>query len=366
MSFTRRLSTRLLFGNLLVLGAGGVAFSVTFRLLASEIFDDRIRRGGQGGLGGPGGPPGGSQGLLEAFGESVDLALLVSLAVGVIVAAMVAWFVAQRMSEPIDRIRETTRAIAEGHFGERVATAEVVELDALGQDVNQLAQKLEETELRRASLLSDVTHELRTPLSSIDGFVEGAVDGVFTTDEMYVAVTEETSRLLRLVEDLSLLSKTAERSLTLNMVPVILSAVARSTVEQLRPQYTEKAVAVEVVVNTDPEVFGDEVRIGQVVTNLLANALGHVGEGGVVQVVIDSDAETATIAVIDDGDGIRQEDLDHVFDRFFRGGGASGRSGTGLGLPVARGIAEAHGGSLAAASSGPGHGAAFTLSLPRG
>lgn len=358
MKFTRKLSTRLLLGNLVVLAAGGIAFSVTFRLLASEIFDDRIRRGG------PGGPAGGGQGLLEAFDDSVDIALLVSMTVGVVIAAAVAFFVARAMSKPIGRIRETTRAIAGGDYAQRVQPAEVIELDTLGQDVNRLAKTLEATEQRRAALLSDVTHELRTPLASIDGFVEGAADGVFATDEMYEAVTEETARLLHLVEDLSVLSKTAEHSLTLDIVPLRISEVMTAAIEQLRPQYAERSVTVEVDAVSDPEVPGDEDKLRQVIVNLLSNALGHVDGGGRVRVVLDATADAVTVAVVDDGEGIRPEDLDRVFDRFFRGSSAHKRSGSGLGLAVARGIAEAHGGSLTAASNGPGTGATFTLSLP--
>jgi histidine kinase len=230
--------------------------------------------------------------------------------------------------------------------------------------VNHLAQTLEETEQRRARLLSDVTHELRTPLTSIDGFVEGAVDGVFTTDEMYEAVTDETARLLRLVEDLSVLSKTAEHSLSLEVAPVHLSAVVAAAVDQLRPRYADRSINVEILNHADPEVTGDERRLTQVIANLLANALGHVDQGGTVQVVVDDDGGSAFVSVIDDGDGIRTEDLDRVFDRFFRGRNAEQRAGSGLGLSVAQGIADTHGGSLAASSDGPGHGATFTLSLP--
>ena len=352
--------------NLLVLAAGGLAFSVTFRLLASEIFDDRIRRG-QSGSGGPGGPAeisGTGQSLLDAFGESVDIALLVSLAVGVVAAGVVAWLVTQRMTRPIETIRSATRAIADGNFSHRVADADIVELDALGQDVNHLAQTLEDTEERRARLLSDVTHELRTPLASIDGFVEGAMDGVFSTEEMYVAVTDETTRLVRLVEDLSVLSKTAEHSLDLESTQVPLSAVAVAAADQLRPQYADRSVSMDVDTRSDPIVNGDERRLIQIVTNLLANALGHVDEGGTVRLVVGDDGSAASISVVDRGDGIRAEDVERVFDRFFRGSNARRRAGTGLGLSVARGIAEAHGGMLVATSDGPGLGATFTLTLP--
>jgi signal transduction histidine kinase len=166
------------------------------------------------------------------------------------------------------------------------------------------------------------------------------------------------------VEDLSVLSKTAEHSLTLDYKPLHLSAVASSAADQLRPQYADRSVNVEVVVVSDPEVTGDERRLVQVVTNLLANALGHADEGGEVRVVVDTRGSSAAVAVVDDGDGIRPEDIDRVFDRFYRGRNAEQRTGTGLGLSVARGIAEAHGGTLAAWSDGPGCGAKFTLSLP--
>lgn len=148
------------------------------------------------------------------------------------------------------------------------------------------------------------------------------------------------------------------------MGPVLLSAVATAATDQLRPQYGDRSVKVDLTINSDPEVVADERRLIQIVTNLLANALGHVEEGGVVGVEVDGDGAKATITVVDDGDGIRPEDLDRVFDRFFRGSSAVRRSGSGLGLPVARGIAEAHGGSLVVSSEGLGRGAAFTLELP--
>jgi signal transduction histidine kinase len=362
MKIARRLSTRLLLANLLVLGAGGAAFAVTFRLLASQIFDDRLRRGAVGG--GPFGPGGQGHLLLEAFQDSVDIALAVSVVVGVIVAALVAWLASQRLTAPIDRVRETTRAIAEGDYQKRVVVDDVRELGALADDVNQMAGVLEHTERRRASLISDVTHELRTPLASIDGFVEGSVDGLFSLEEMHEAVTDETARMVRLIDDLSVLSKATEHALNLDMDPIRITSVVRASIENLRPQYSTRSVSISRVGSVDPEVTGDAVRLQQVLTNLLTNALGHVADGGSVTVEISESEDDACVAVTDGGEGIAPDDLGKVFDRFFRADAGRRRPGSGLGLSVARGIAQAHGGSLTARSSGPGEGSTFTLLIP--
>lgn len=349
--------------NLAVLAAGALAFAVTFRLLAPEIFGRRVNAGGPPEGRGPGAGAGGA-GLVETFNESVDIALLVSLGVGIIVAAVIAWLVAQWLAVPIDEIRTTTKAIADGNYAKRASGGDVEELDALARDVNQLAEKLAHTEQRRARLLSDVTHEMRTPLASIDGFAEGAVDGVFTTEEMHEAVTDETARMVRLVEDLSVLSKTSEGALTLELAPVDLGVLARATVDRLRPRFGDRNATLAVVIESDPVVSGDEGRLGQVLTNLLTNALGHVNSGGSVTVTVDQVADAGSVAVIDDGSGIAPDEIDHVFDRFFRGSDSHARSGTGLGLSVARGIARAHAGTLTASSPGSDQGATFVLTVP--
>jgi len=351
--------------NLAVLAAGGLSFAVTFRLLAPEIFGRRLGAGGPPEGRGQGAGSGGS-GLIETFNDSVDIALLVSLGVGIIVAAVIAWLVAQWIADPIDEIRTTTRAIADGNYDERAIGGGVEELDALAHDVNQLADKLDHTEQRRARLLSDVTHEMRTPLASIDGFVEGAVDGVFTTTEMYEAVTDETARMVRLVEDLSVLSKASEGALALEFIPVRLGDIAVTVADRLRPRFNERDATLTAVIDSDPVVVGDEGRLDQVLTNLLTNALGHIADGGSVIVTVDQGTDAASMTVKDDGSGIAPDDIEHVFDRFFRGAGSQGRSGTGLGLSVARGIARAHGGTLEVSSDGAGHGASFRLEIPLG
>lgn len=355
----RRLSTRLVLANLVVLGIGGVAFAVTFRLLAPEIFNRRLGRG----AGGPGGPSG-NQGLLETFTNSVDVALVVSLAVGVVAAGIVAWFVAERMGRSLVKVGGATRSMTAGHYDARVPPSGVVEIDEVIADVNTLAEQLQETEARRSRLLSDVTHELRTPLASIDGFVEGAADGVFTPEETHRAVKEETSRLLRLIEDLSVLSKTSEHVLGISTQRTALVEMVSETVDDLRPRFSDAEVSIRVEADGAPEVDVDRDRMRQVLVNLLTNAIGHTEPGGSVVVTVGMSPESAVVAVTDDGDGITEKDLPRVFDRFFRGSSRTRREGTGLGLAVAKGIVEAHGGILSAHSEGAGTGATFTVALP--
>lgn len=359
MTMLRRLSTRLVLANLMVLGIGGAAFAITFRLLAPEIFNRRLGRG-------PGGPAVGSgnQGLLETFQNSVDVALIVSLLVGAVAAGIVAWFVAERMGKSLTKVGAATRSMTAGHYDTRVPPSGVLEVDDVIDDVNTLAEQLEESEARRSRLLSDVTHELRTPLASIDGFVEGAADGVFTPQESHRAVKEETARLLRLIEDLSILSKTSEHVLGISVERTGLAEFVSETVADLRPRFTDAEVSIRVEVDAEPEVDVDRDRMHQVLANLLTNAVGHTDAGGSVVVTVGASAEGAVVSVTDDGDGISEEDLARVFDRFFRGSSERRREGTGLGLAVAKGIVEAHGGRLSAHSDGPGSGATFTMVVP--
>ncbi|MEN8114286.1 MAG: HAMP domain-containing sensor histidine kinase [Actinomycetota bacterium] len=363
MKVFRSLGPRLFLSHLAAIATATSAFIITFRILAPEVFGRRL--GGAGGPGGPGGSSG-SQGwghaVVETFESSVDTAILISVVVGAVAAAIVAGIVTRLLTRPVAAIRATTHSLAGGNYEERVSEPAVEELADLARDVNALASALESTELNRAQLISDVAHELRTPLTSIDGYVEGAADGVFTSEEMLGSVTEETRRMRRLVDDLSLLSRAQEGSLQLDRTETDVSALADEIAERLRPQFETKRVAL-VVTGEPASVTIDRARLSRVLTNLIGNALGHTEPGGTVSVGAQPDAAGIRITVSDDGDGIPPDELPHVFDRFYRGT-TTARAGTGIGLAIARSIIDAHGGTLSAASDGPGTGATFTIRLP--
>lgn len=358
----RQLGARLYLAFLTVVAFGTGTFVVTFRLLAPEVFGRRMQ-GLEGGGPGPGGGSGYAVVLAETFEQSVDTALVISILVGALAAVVAAAFVTRRLVQPVQDIGGTARSLARGEYSERATEPEIEELADLARDVNSLAEALHETELRRARMMSDVAHELRTPLTSIDGYAEGLIDGVFTQEETVEAVTNETRRLRRLVDDLSLLSQTSEGSLQFDTAPLNLNTVAHDCVERLTPQFESAGVALQVDLDQECPTEGDRDRLDQAVTNILGNALLHTPRGGTVSMSSKADGAQVTLTIVDDGEGIDPTDLPKLFDRFYRGSG-SARPGTGIGLSVADGIVVAHGGTITAHSDGPGKGATFVMALP--
>ncbi len=302
--------------------------------------------------------------VTEAFRGAIDSALALAFGVSMLVAMATSWLVARRIMLPISQVRDATLRLAEGRYAERVPVPAETELAALAHDVNRLAATLEATEEQRKRLISDVAHELRTPLTTIQGSMEGLMDGVLQpTDEVFASVADEAGRLQRVVADLGLLSRLDEAALPMSFEPVDLASVARTVAERLRPQYDDKSVALELRLDDELRVSGDRDRLAQVFTNLIGNALLHTPADGRVTVTSEQAGGFAEVKVIDTGDGIAADELESIFDRFHRARGSK-RHGTGLGLTIARSLARAHGGDVAAASPGPGRGATFTVRLP--
>jgi histidine kinase len=368
-----RLPVRLFASYALVTVVGATAVLLTVRLLTPTLFDHRMQMMdvpmGPGMGPGMGGTPTG--GVLpstrSAFLSALDLSLLVGVLASLLAGGAVAAVVARRLLRPLDQVRATTRRLAAGHYDERVPAPPVPELAALAADVNTLAAGLADTEGRRTRLLGEVGHEMRTPLTAIDGYVEGVMDGVFApTPQTLGAISDEVRRLRRLADDLSTLSRTEEHRLEIRPADVDLAALARRAVERLQPQFRDAGVTVTAAGPPVP-VRADPDRIAQVITNLLGNALAATSPGGRVTVTVTAGADSrqATLTVADTGAGLAGPDLERIFERFYRVPGRPRRGdGSGIGLTIARGIARAHGGDLTARSAGSGRGATFTLRLP--
>lgn len=355
-----RLTARLVLSHVLVAVVGGVATFAVVRWLAPALFDESIRHFGSAGGRGQG------QALRDQFAAAVDQSLLIGAAVGVAAAAAFGVFAAYRVVIPLSAVRTATRELARGRYDVPVPEPREPELGGLARDVKTLADALAQTETRRIRLLGEVAHELRTPLTVIDGYVEGMIDGVLpaSTDNL-AQIEEETRRLRRLSEDLSALSRAEEGRLGLDRRRCDLGEIARVAAERLRPQAEDADIALEVSAGGPAlPVEADPDRIAQVVTNLVGNALRATPAGGRITVSTQLGRGVARVVVSDTGIGLAPEDLERIFERFYRVGSRAGESGSGIGLTISRGIARAHGGDVTAESAGPGHGSRFTLAVP--
>ncbi|MGW3938524.1 sensor histidine kinase [Streptomyces sp. NBC_00024] len=358
-----RLPLRLFASHTAVAVVGALVAYVTVRLLAPHLFDQRMgmMSGDMHGMG----PATGAQ-VHAAFQTALDTALLVGVLASVATAGILAAFATRRMLRPLDAVRTATRQIATGRYEVDVPLPSEPELAALATDVNSLGHALADTETRRTRLLGDVAHEMRTPLTALDGYVEGLIDGVFTASpDTLAALSEELRRLHRLADDLSSLSRAQEQRLDLDLVDADLADLARRAAARLSPQFDDAHVTLVVDADTVVPVRADPDRITQVLTNLLGNALLATPAGGTVTITARRSTSRGEVAVTDTGVGLAEADIERVFERFYRApGGPRRSSGSGVGLTITRGIARGHGGDVTASSRGRGQGASFTLVLP--
>lgn len=358
----RSLRTRLLASHIAVVLVGLVTMLVMGNRLAPTFVDEHIQtmESMMGGSMGHNVVADLESGVLGGF----DRALLVAGAASTATALLVAAFASGRLLQPLEAVGRATRRLAGGSYAERVSIPAESELAALAEDVNELAAALQDTEQRRIRLISELAHELRTPLATMKGYMEGLTDGVFEpTDEIFAAVGREATRLERLATDLSTLSRFEMGSLDLQLAPADLGAIAREVAVHLEPQFRDQDVELIVVDQPLIPVVVDADRIAQVFTNVIGNALSYTPSGGRVELSGGSDKVKSWVTVSDTGKGIDPSQLEAVFDRFFRGE-RSAPGGTGIGLTIARRIARLHGGDVTAHSDGPGTGSSFTISLP--
>jgi signal transduction histidine kinase len=291
--------------------------------------------------------------------------LIVGGGAALLAAGIAAVLVTRTIMGPLGEIRKASRRVADGDYQQSVPTPRDEELAAVAHDINALSTTLAETEARRTRLIDEVAHEMRTPITTIKGSMEALLDEVVEpSPEVYARVADEASRLQRLAEDLSTLSRAEEHTLRMEWAPMDAAQVAAEVCERMRPQFDHAGVALRIEGSAAP-VTGDAHRLAQVIVNLVGNALGHTDPGDTVTVTSDHDETTAWVTVADTGHGIEADELGRIFERFYRVPDPSAPGGRGIGLTIARSLVEAHGGTLTARSDGIGKGAAFVITLPR-
>jgi two-component system sensor histidine kinase BaeS len=266
----------------------------------------------------------------------------------------------RRTAGPIGDVMDAASKVANGDYSARAPVHGPQDVRDLADAFNEMAAKIEAGEGQRRNLVADVTHELRTPLAVIQGRIEGMLDEVYVPDREHLGlVLQQTQVLGRLLDDLSLLSKAEAGALRLERERVGPSELVNAAVAAYRAEAEERGVAIRAVVSGDlPTVDVDRIRIGEVLSNLLTNAVRYTPSGGTITVSADRAAEGVAFAVADTGAGIPAEDLPHVFDRFAK---SSDSRGSGLGLAIARSLVQAHGGAISARSDASGTTIRFVL-----
>lgn len=312
--------------------------------------------------------------LFTNFRNAVNEALALAALAAFLVAVAVSIFVSRQVVTPVRELMSASQRIAEGHYHERVHVSGVSdrdELDELGRlalSFNRMAAKLEQIEATRRELIGNVAHELRTPLATIKGSMEGLIDGVLPTEAAtFQQIYREADRLQRLVDDLQELSRVEAGAFALQRRPVSANELVATTIARLERQFEEKDVTLETELPANlPPVLADEDRIGQVLLNLVGNALQYTPAGGQVRVTAHQEGAEAHITVTDSGIGIAVEHLPLLFTRFYRVDKSRSRAGggSGIGLTIAKHLVEAHEGHIWAESPGPGQGSTFTFTLP--
>lgn len=268
------------------------------------------------------------------------------------VAALVTFVIARnfrRLVAPVSDIMQAATQVERGDYSVRVRERGNRDTRALARAFNAMTAKLEYNGEQRKRLLADVTHELRTPLTVIQGKLEGVLDGVYPRDETHLRpILEETQLMARLIDDLRTLSLAEAGALRLQGEPTDLAALLEDATTAFAGEAARKRVSVVTdVAGALPQLEIDAVRIREVLSNLIVNALRHTPAGGAIRIEARLESEWVVIVVVDTGSGIAPEDLPHVFERFYK---SADSGGSGLGLAIAKGLIEAHGGVITAES----------------
>jgi signal transduction histidine kinase len=378
-SITGRLSLKLFLSYLAVIGLGTVILLVAVNQVAVDSFTNRMHQYRGGETGSPGLGPGYGRGtgnqprglgaldpaVADAFQGAINDALWVAGIVAVLAAVLVSLFVTGRITGPVRRMSTASRRIAAGHYSERVYSKNHDELGELAHNFNQMAEALEITERRRLELIGDVAHELRTPIATLEGYLEGLLDGVIEPNERtWAKLHDEAGRLRRLVDDLQELSRAEAGQVPLNIGNINPLTIAT---ERLSLQFKEKGLKLHTDFPVDlPEVRADHDRSVQVLTNLLTNALRYTPAPGTVRLSVQREGDFVEYTVTDSGMGIAPENLSHLFERFYRVDKSRSRAmgGSGIGLTISKALVEQMGGIIRATSPGTGKGATFSFTLP--
>jgi two-component system, OmpR family, sensor histidine kinase BaeS len=361
------LAGRLLVAQTLVLLTGGVTAWLIAATVGPTLFHGHLTQANVGATSGQ---------ILHtemAYQSANAISLSLALLTALVVAMAVNVYIARRIGRSVASIADAASDVAGGRYDVRVPSPGLgAEFDALVSGFNQMADRLGSVERTRRRLLADLGHEMRTPVATLDAYLEALEDGVATLDTATAELLRaQTRRLARLSEDIGTVSRAEEGQVQLDLRTVPPATVVSAAVDSVAEAYQTKGVRLVTDIAAGlPQLSLDTERIGQVLGNVLDNALRHTPTGGTVTISATASRRTGGVAlsVADTGEGIPAEHLAHVFERFYRVDTARdrGHGGSGIGLAIAKAFVEGHGGQLSATSAGTGQGSTFRILLPGG
>jgi two-component system sensor histidine kinase BaeS len=290
----------------------------------------------------------------------------VSLLVALVLAGGLSYALARQLSRPVRRLGETVSELSRGHYGRRAAVTGHDEIGHLADNVNRLAETLEQNRSARRRWMADIAHELRTPVAILKGEVEALADGVRQPDRRtFASLAEEIDQLGVLVNDLQSLALADAGALNLQQQALDLTELLRQVADAFRDRMAERGIRLELELPGALCLYADPQRLRQLFHNLLENAARYVSDGGRVCLIVDRTPDGVGIRLEDSGPGVGENHLGRLFERFYRvePGRSRAGGGSGLGLAICRSIVEAHGGRIHAEPS-PLGGLAIHLALP--
>jgi signal transduction histidine kinase len=302
--------------------------------------------------------------IAHRFGVQPKSPILVLVVLFCAVAVMILIFGGMRkFATPLEAVMDAADRVAEGDYTVRVPSWGPLPMRALAHSFNTMTERLQNADRLRRNIMADVAHELRTPLTVLQGRLEGLIDGVYPRDDRQLAeLLEETRVLSRLIEDLRTLALSDAGALPLQRESTDVVELVRDVVGSMTPEADKQSVSLSANSSVETaRVDVDPVRIREVLTNILSNAVRHSASGASVTVFVDDTEDGVAIVVRDAGEGMSSEELARIFDRFYKG---SASRGSGLGLAIAKSIVTAHGGEIRA-SSERGKGTIVEFTLPR-
>lgn len=306
----------------------------------------------------------------ERFLEAVNTSMWIAALVVVIIAILASLLFASRITSPVKQLTKAARKIAAGEFDQRIPVKSNDEIGEMAETFNSMAETLEKNEKLNRQLYAGIAHELKTPLTLIQGNLEAILDGIVKPNPKQIAALHtETMLLNRLVNDLRDLTLAQAGQLKLQKKPINLNGLTRNVIESIQPMLSEKNIRMTVSIPSRlPQIIADPDRITQVLYNLIGNALRYTPEDGRIEASVRISPGTAselTVYISDTGEGIPDKDLPYVFNHFYRVDQARTRTkgGTGVGLAIVKHLVEAHNGNVGVEST-KGRGSTFFFTLP--